>query len=162
MDYTLRLYRDGDAERLSEIMRAAIETIGSRRYSTAQVAAWGARAHTAQRFRERVADGAVIFIAADANDEAAAYSLLEPDGHLDHLYSHPDHSRQGLPERVLAAAEQHARERGITRLYTEASELARAAFKRAGYVVLHRRDFEIPHGDTSVPIHNYAMEKPLG
>ncbi|MEL6876730.1 MAG: GNAT family N-acetyltransferase [Pseudomonadota bacterium] len=161
MDYALRLYRDDDAERLAKIMRAAILSIGPRAYTAEQVAAWAGRAPGGERFRTRVAEGAMIFVAADHSNEAVAYSLLEVDqaqeGHLDHLYCHPDHTRLGLAEKLLASAEQHARSVGVTRLYTEASELARPAFERAGYVVEHRRDFEID----SVPIHNYAMEKRL-
>ncbi len=73
------------------------------------------------------------------------------------LYGHPDHTRKGLAERLLEAAEGDAVKLGVSRLYTEASELARPAFERAGYVVQHRRDFEVD----GVPIHNYAMEKHL-
>lgn len=161
MDYALRLYRDDDAKRLVEIMHAAILSIGPRAYTAQQVAAWAARAPGGQRFRTRVAEGAMIFVAADRADKAVAYSLLEVDeaqeGHLDHLYCHPNHTRLGLAEKLLALAEDHARSLSVTRFYTEASELARPAFERAGYVVEHRRDFEID----SVPIHNYAMEKRL-
>jgi putative acetyltransferase len=57
--------------------------------------------------------------------------------------------------------EMHARDHGITRLYTEASDLARPAFERAGYSVTHKREFAIAHEDRDVPIHNWAMEKPL-
>jgi putative acetyltransferase len=46
-----------------------------------------------------------------------------------------------------------ARQRHLARMLTEASELARPVFARAGYRLLHRRD---------VPIHNCAMEKHLG
>jgi putative acetyltransferase len=54
-----------------------------------------------------------------------------------------------------------ARRAGIGRLFTEASELARPVFERAGYALLHRRDFTIAMGDEHIPIHNYAMEKAL-
>jgi putative acetyltransferase len=50
-----------------------------------------------------------------------------------------------------------ARAQGITRLFTEASELARRLFERKGFVVLERQDLVI-HG---VPIHNYRMTKIL-
>lgn len=99
----------------------------------------------------------MIFVACDANDTVAAYALLEQDGHLDMLYCHPGHTRKGLADELLAHAEMVARSKGMARLYTEASELARAAFERAGYSVSKRREFEID----GVPIHNYAMEKPL-
>ncbi len=103
----------------------------------------------------------MIVVATDTDDQPVAYALLEQDGHLDMLYCHPDHTRLGLAEALLERMEQEGRSLGIERLYTEASELARPAFERAGYSVTHRRDFAIEHDGKDVPIHNYAMEKPL-
>lgn len=162
MAYAIRDYRDGDAPALADLTLAAIRSIGSHGYSEKQVEAWAARHPGAQRFRARVEEGHRIFVAADADDCPVAYTLLEPDGHLDMLYCHPEHTRRGLANELLAQSEAYARGIAITRLYTEASELARPAFERAGYEVMHRRDFEIPYGDEAVPIHNYAMEKCLG
>lgn len=82
---------------------------------------------------------------------------MERHGHLDHLYCHPDHTRPGLADLLLAETEVMARHRGVERLYTEASDLARPAFERVGYNATHKREFEID----GVPIHNWAMEKPL-
>lgn len=155
MAYAIRLYRDDDAEALSEISLAAIRVIGAHGYSPDQIEAWASRHGDAERYRDRVASGHVIFVAVDSVDQPVAYALIEQDGHLDRLYNHPDHSRRGLAGKLLARAETHARTQGIARLYTEASELARPAFERAGYTLTHRRDFEID----GVPIHNYAMEK---
>lgn len=162
MEYTIRLYRDDDAEALSALALAAIHEVGSHGYSPQQIAAWAARHPGPARYRERVAGGHVIFVAVDGEDIPVAYALLEPDGHLDRLYNHPLHTRNGLAGKLLAAAEDHARAGGIGRIYTEASELARPSFERAGYVVTHRRDFEIAYDGTAVAIHNYAMEKLLG
>ena len=161
MAYTIRPYRDEDAEALSALALAAIRVVGAHGYSQAQVAAWAARHPGAAMYRDRVADGHVIFVAADAEDRPVAYALLESDGHLDRLYNHPDHTRRGLATRLLIAAETYARIEGMVRLYTEASELARPAFERAGYLVTHKREFAIDHDGQSVPIHNYAMEKKL-
>lgn len=161
MCYKLRRYRDSDAEALSAICHDAIADIGPRAYSEEQVAAWLARHPGPERYRERVADGATIYVAVSNNDRAVAYSLLEPDGHLDHLYCDPKHTRMGLAGRVLSFAEHDAKERGIFRLFTEASELARPAFERSGYSMTHRRDFTIPLQGRDVAIHNYAMEKLL-
>ena len=169
MAYAIRPYRDDDAESLSGILRSAIAVIGPRAYDEAQVAAWSARAPSPDRYRERVANGAIIVIAADGDDVPVAYALLERDadaepdqgGHLDHLYCHPDHTRQGLAVQLLLEAEQRAAALQVHRLYTEASELARPAFERAGYRATHRRNFEIESPDGPVAIHNYAMEKLL-
>ncbi len=157
MEYVIRPWRDDDAEALSALALAAIREVGARAYAPDQVAAWAARHPGPAMYRERAANGHAIFVAADRSDVPVAYAVLEPDGHLDRLYNHPDHTRRGLAQRLLAVAEEHALGSGLTRLYTEASELARPAFERAGYAVMHRRDFEID----GVPIHNYAMEKIL-
>ncbi|MDN3645494.1 GNAT family N-acetyltransferase [Pontixanthobacter aestiaquae] len=161
MKYRIRAYADSDVETLHELTLAAITTIGLAGYSRAQVNAWAGRHDSAERLRERVRSGHMVFVAVDTDDKAAAYALLEPDGHLDMLYCHPDHTRQGLADGLLRAAEDQALICGLAKLYTEASALARPSFERAGYVVTKRRDFTIDHDGQSVPIHNYAMEKSL-
>ena len=147
---------------MSDVTLVAIQGVGSRRYSTEQTRAWAVRHPDGDRFLERSAKGDWIMVAADETDRAVAYALLErgPDssGHLDMLYCHPDHTRRGLADALLSHAEDHAKHIGLVRLFTEASELARAAFERAGYRVMSRRDIEID----GVPIHNFAMEKLLG
>ncbi|QKG71505.1 GNAT family N-acetyltransferase [Erythrobacter mangrovi] len=157
MAYSIRPFRDDDAEVLPLVWREAIVRVGALKYSPEQVTAWLRWQATPEKFRSRVADGAIILVAVDADDRPVAYALLEQDGHLDHLYNHPGHTRQGLAARLLGEAEALARSWGVTRLYSEASDLARPAFERAGYVMMHKREFEID----GVQIHNWAMEKPL-
>ncbi len=161
MVYAIRPYRDDDAECLHALALAAIRVVGAHGYDAEQIEAWAGRHSGPAMYRERAALGHTIFVATDGEDRPVAYAVLEPDGHLDRLYNHPGHTRQGLATRLLIEAETHARAHKIARLYTEASELARPAFERAGYSVLHRRDFTIGHGGNAVPIHNYAMEKLL-
>nr|WP_298927668.1 GNAT family N-acetyltransferase [uncultured Erythrobacter sp.] len=161
MAYAIRPFTAEDAPALADLTLAAIRAVGAVSYSPDQVAAWAHRHPGAERFLERAAAGHHIVVAADADDIAVAYALLEEDGHLDMLYCHPRHTRRGLADELLAVAEQHARANDMKRLYTEASELARPAFERAGYAVSGRRDFEIPYKGEAVAIHNYAMEKPL-
>ena len=157
MPYSIRPYHDGDAEALAEIIFTAIEEIGPRRYSPSQVAVWAARRPGSEQFRKRAAQGDTLLVATDETDWPVAYAILESDGHLDHLYCHPLHTRRGLADKLLNEAEKIARKHGNARLYTEASALARASFERAGYSVTHKRDFDLG----GVPIHNYAMEKAL-
>lgn len=161
MRYTIRPFRDGDANALCEVARAAIRVVGAQSYSSAQIDAWASRHGGPEMYHRRAAEGHLIFVAADETDLPVAYALLEPDGHLDRLYNHPDHTRRGLAARLLTCAEERARELGLNRLYTEASELARPAFERAGYAVQRRRDFDIEGPNGAVAIHNYAMEKRL-
>ena len=161
MAYKIRPYRETDAAALAEVIAAAITRIGPHAYSPRQVAAWAARHPGPERFQELVAAGAVIFVATAPGDLPVAYALIEDDGHLDHLYTHPDHTRRGLATHLLAKAETYAAEKGVTRLYTEASDLARPAFEQAGYVVKSKREFSIAHEGRDIPIHNWAMGKSI-
>lgn len=157
MAYTLRPFHRHDAETLSALALAAIREIGTRHYSPEQVAAWANRHPGAAMYRERAAKGHTIIVATDGTDQPVAYAVLEPDGHVDRLFNHPDHTRRGLASRLLAAVEASARKAGLERLHTEASELARPSFERAGYIMTRRRDFALD----GVSIHNYAMERRL-
>jgi len=169
--YQFRLARESDACALAHVTQAAIRTIGRNAYSVEQTEVWASRHPGPQRFLNSLAAGDTIVVAVDGGadgdadtgepDAPAAYLLLENGaengGHVDMLYCHPDHSRRGLADALLSHAEPYARARGHTRLFTEASELARPAFERAGFTILHRRDFSV----AGVAIHNYAMEKRL-
>jgi putative acetyltransferase len=157
----IRPYRPGDAEAIAALTLAAIRTTALRAYSLAQVEAWSAR-YSVERLLEGAAKGDVIFVAAGPEDRPLAYTVLEAGGHLDMLFCHPQHTGQGLGLALLVEAEGAARTQGVTRLFTEASELARPVFERAGYALLHRRDFSFAHEGGEVAMHNYAMEKRLG
>ena len=158
----IRLFCKDDAGALAALTLAAIRAIGPRAYAPDQVAAWAARHPGPQRFVASAAKGDTILVAVDEAGQPLAYALLEQDGHLDMLYCHPDHAARGLAGQLLAEVEKRAKAAGVACVFTEASELARPVFERAGYVLLHRRDFTIGSADAPVAIHNYAMEKRLG
>ena len=161
MDVTLRPLREDDAAAVSALTLAAIRVTGPHGYTPEQIAAWAARHPGPEHFIARAAKGDIIRLAVGADDRPLAYCLLEADGHLDMLYCHPDHGGQGLARMLLAEADLVARAMDLTRLFTEASELARPVFERAGYRLVARRDFTIPFEGREVAIHNYAMEKQL-
>lgn len=156
----IRPYRESDAAAIAALTVAANRATGLRAYSPAQVDAWAAR-YLVQRLMDGAAKGDVILVAVNDADMAIAYTVLEQGGHLDMLYCAPEHTGKGLGLALLAEAEAAARQQGVTCLFTEASELARPVFTRAGYALLHRRDFTIPSEAGEVAIHNYAMEKRL-
>lgn len=161
--YWIRPFEPDDAPSLSGITLASIRQLGLRHYSQEQVAAWAGRHPSSQRFIDRAVSGATILVAVTKAPAPVAYTLVEIDGEgaapFDMLYCHRQHTRQGIADALLAAAEDHARAKGAPRIYTEASELARAVFERSGYALLNKRDFTIEHEGRAVAIHNYAMEK---
>ena len=142
---------------MAALYQASVRALGPADYSPEQVEAWAGAGPTALRFGERMLDGRRAFVADRADGELLGFIDLEADGHIDFLYVAPEAKGRGVADGLLDVVEQAGRSADIRRLYSEASEAARRFFVRRGFVVLHRRDFEVG----GVPIHNYAVEKPL-
>ncbi len=151
----VRPYQPQDAGRMSVIFRRAVEAIGPAHYSPAQFAAWAARTPDAAAIHARAMDGRTMLVVADDTDQAVAFGDLEAGGHIDLLYCVPEAARSGVVGVLYDTLETIARERGMRRLHSEASEAAMRFFARKGFTTLHRRDLEIG----GVAIHNYAVEK---
>jgi putative acetyltransferase len=153
----IRSLHSGDAPALARIFYAAVHQVGGLHYSPEQVNAWAPVVPDPERFLERGTDGRILLVAADDADQPLAYGDLEGDGHIDHLYCRPDVAGTGVASALYDRLEAAARDRGIARLYVEASEPARRFFLRKGFIVLERREFAVG----GVAIHNFAMEKLL-
>jgi putative acetyltransferase len=157
----IRPYGSEDAVHLARLYQRSVRALGrasgSRDYSSRQVDAWASRGPGAERMHQLSADGRTRLVAVDDLDRPIAFADLERDGHIDLLYCSPEMAGKGVASAIYDELEKIARERGINRLYSEASEAARRFFLKKGFTVTARRRFEI----SGVEIHNYAMEKPL-
>ena len=157
MAYSIRSFEEGDAEALALLGRAAIGAIGTEAYTEEQIHAWLSNLAGPEVYQAQADAGTQIFIATDEEDEPVAYAMLEPNGHLDHLYCHPDHTDEGIASSLLETAALYAKYHGITHLFTEASEVAKPAFESAGYTAMKKRTFEIE----GVEITNWAMVREI-
>ena len=157
MAYTIRPYRTENAAHLDKLSRKAISVSAPRAYSPDQVSAWLGHYPDTTDFDTKLTLGGACFVAVDVEGRRLGYVLLERGGHIDRLFTNPEDQRQGVAQELLVAAEHFARPHKWERLFTEASELARASFERAGYHVVARRNFNIG----GVSMHNWAMEKRL-
>ena len=153
----VRLFRPDDAEALATIFHAAVHAIDRGLYSQRQLDAWSPAPPSPDSYLERAGDGRLLLVAVDDQDRPLAYGDLEGNGHLDHLYRDPALSARGAAWAVYQGLERTAREKGLARLFVEASEPARPFFLRQGFVLVARRDFDL----RGVAIHNDAMEKAL-
>lgn len=154
----IRQYDAKDAIFLSDLFVRSVKTIGPRDYSSLQVEAWLSLRPSPERLHQLSADGRTRLVAVDDSDQPIAFADLENDGHIALLYCSPEMAGTGIASALYDELERIAREQGVIRLRSEASEAARRLFLRKGFVVTARRQFEI----SGVPIHNYAMEKVLG
>ncbi|WP_119458346.1 GNAT family N-acetyltransferase [Rhodospirillaceae bacterium SYSU D60014] len=154
----IRPYETADAERLCALFFDAIRETGRRNYSAQQVEAWAPCRPDPHQFDEVATDGRILLVVVNNEGDPIAYGDLEADGHIDHLFCRPDVVGTGVASALYDELEKVALERGMTRLYVEASEAARPLFARKDFALLERRDFQL----RGVLIHNYAMAKTLG
>jgi putative acetyltransferase len=154
---SIRAYDPRDAAGLAGVFFGSVRQVALSDYTAAQVRAWVPEPRTAEWAHEQASDGRLVLVAADEDDRPVAYIDLEPDGHIDRLFCAPEAAGQGIASRLYDAVEAAAREQGIRRLFTEASELARRLFQRKGFAVVQRQDLVV----RGVPIHNYRMAKAL-
>lgn len=154
-DLSIRPFQIEDAAALSALYAASVRGLGARDYSAAQIEAWASLTPSAESLVERMGDGRTRLVA--VLDDVAGFIDVEADGHIDLLYVAPGAVGLGVARALLETAEALAPLSGASRLHAEASETARPVFERLGYSVIARRDFEV----AGVPIHNWAVEKPL-
>ncbi len=154
---TIRTYEPHDAADVADVFYRSAREVALSDYTVDQVKAWVPGRPDVEQMHSRCSDGRLVLVAADEQRHVVAFINLEPDGHIDHLYCAPEAVGRGIASRLYEEIEAAARDQGITRLFTEASELARRFFERKGFIVLARQD-KILRG---VPIHNYRMAKAL-
>lgn len=153
---SVRPWQPSDAAALSALYVASVRELGARDYSRAQIEAWASLAPSAEALAGRMEDGRTRLVAI-LEAQVAGFVDVEPGGHIDLLYVAPEAAGAGVGRLLLETAEALARASGARRLHAEASETARPVFERLGYSVISRRDFDV----AGVPIHNWAVEKPL-
>jgi putative acetyltransferase len=152
----LRCYLPSDAILLTDLHARSVRHYGPRAYTAEQVAAWASTADV-ERLAARCGDGRHVLVAQDGGGRVLGFGDLEADGHLDFLYVAPEADGLHVGSLLYAALEDHARGLGLSRIFVEASELARPLFERRGFVLLGRNDLSLD----GVAIHNYRMEKRL-
>ncbi len=142
---------------MAEVYFRSVREVAVSDYALDQVLAWAPERPAPGFFEEYASDGRLVLVAVDTTDRVVAYTDVERDGHIDHLYRHPDATGMGVATMLFLTLEESARASGMKRLFVEASEPARRFLQRHGFGVVGRRDFEI----NGVSIHNYEMEKRL-
>lgn len=157
VEVTIRSYERRDAADVADVFYRSAHEVALSDYTAEQVNAWVPGRWDDEREHQRSGDGRLVLVAEGESGRVVAFIDLEADGHIDRLYCAPEAAGRGVASRLYDGIEAAATARGISRLYTEASELARRFFERKGFAVLERQD-KILRG---VPIHNYRMAKTL-
>lgn len=158
-EFTVRVAREGDTERMAATHAASIVALGGEAYDEDQVRAWarGRYAYPVDEdgvylivaVRERsaspengpVADYEEVLGIGEFREEARAY-LDDVDGEVGAVYVHPAVVRRGVGRALYADGERWARERGVTSLGLWASSNAVGFYERLGFEAVGERDHE--------------------
>jgi putative acetyltransferase len=101
----VRAYQPEDRDALINVFVRAIRESAIRDYSPAQVEAWSA----VDRANAWSAVGDRLIWVAVAGASVVGFTDLEPSGHLDHMYVHPEHEGRGIASALLTCLEAAAR-----------------------------------------------------
>ena len=88
------------------------------------------------------------------NEKLIGFVELELDGHIDCVYVHPNFHNQGVGSELLNFILKRAKELELKRLFIEASIVAKALFKKHGFVLI--KGNKIKRG--SVVLVNFTLE----
>lgn len=151
----IRRFTPADSSQVAALFHATVRRLAPQYYTHAQVAAW---APDDLKFRDcaAICSARVTYVAVSAG-RILGFGELEPDGHIDCFYVHPEHQGSGLGRAIYRALEQEAHRLYLSRLWVEASLPAQPFFERLGFTT---RAVEIVsrRGQT---FQRYAMDKRL-
>jgi putative acetyltransferase len=135
---SIRPYRSTDLDAVIDIFTRAIREVASKDYDSARI---DARSHVDREewAPHRLSRPAWI---AEIGNSPAGFTDLEPDGHLDMMFVHPDFQGQGVATALLGQVEAAAHSLGLAKIFTEASITARPFFERRGFQLIERQSVE--------------------
>jgi putative acetyltransferase len=151
----LRPYAAQDAGALAGIFFDAVRIGAAPKYTAAELAAWAPERPSADKWAARLA-GLWTVVAEDGGRPVGFMSLAD-SGYLDLAYVAPDRRGQGVADALWLSLLAEARARGLPRLTTEASRMARPFFLRHSWQVESSQQVE-RHG---VAIENFRMFRVL-
>ena len=142
-----------DLEAVVALFTASVRGLAGSAYADQQLQAWAPDPPDLEHWRRKIASQNLLL--AEQAGELVGMIGYEQDGHVDVLFTHPDHARQGIAAQLHAEAERRLAEQGVHELFTESSEVARPFFERQGYQ-MERREIVAVRG---VELHRYRMRR---
>ena len=136
----IRLYQPGDAREIADLFHDAIHAIGPEYYLPELLEAWAPTPPDYVHWQRRL-DMKQPFVA-QIGQKIVGFIELDPDGHIDCMYTHKDYQRQGIAGQLYEHLKTMAVQKGIQRLDVEASKLAKPFFETRGFQVVKENVIE--------------------
>ena len=130
----IRDYAPAYAVEIAKLFHCAVHAIDTQIYSPEQQEAWAPTPPDFKAWARRLEQKRPWLALVEGC--VAGFIELDADGHIDCLYVHPDFQRREVAATLYTRLEMQAKERGLKRLYVEASLLARPFFEKRGFLWL--------------------------
>lgn len=149
----IKLYSPDWAIEITDLFYQSVHAIDPLIYTPEQKEAWAPTPpnYTAWLTRLNVKKPFVAII----DGHVAGFMELDSDGHIDCTYTHPRFQGMGIASALYEHLLLEARARKISRLYVEASFIAKQFFERRGFSVVKENTLE----KNGVTLINFSMEK---
>lgn len=151
----IRNYTLERTEETVKLFYSSVHAIDSTIYSDKQKQAWAPASPDYAQWCLRLARNKTCL--AIINNKVAGFIVLELNGHIDCIFTHPEHEGKGVACLLYSNIEIFAKARNMERLSIEASIVAKAFFEHRGFVVQHKYRVE----KSGQILTNFSMEKPL-
>lgn len=151
----IRRFQSADAGQIAQLFHDTIRTVNLGDYTEQQVKAW---APDDIFFRDWEAKCSGKFtLVAETDGVIAGFSELDEDGHIDCFYCHKDFQGQGVGRLLYNGIELEAKNRGLARLFVEASITAKPFFMKMGFTIVKEQIVEVRGTEFT----NFLIEKYL-
>jgi putative acetyltransferase len=130
----IRPYKESDYIEIADLFHSAVHSIDSALYSQEEIEAWAPTPLNYQFWKARLLVKKPFLAIKDSI--IVGFVELEIDGHIDCLYVHPDFQSKGVGKALVNKVLKVANERGVKRLYVEASKVAKPLFEQFGFELL--------------------------
>ena len=148
-------YTSDKAMEVIELFQGSVHTVGKQFYNTEQLEAWSPTPPDYNAWHQYL--GAIKPDLVVENGKVLGFLGFEHNGHVDRLYVHKDHQRQGVATMLYLYIEEIALQNKIDKLFTEASYLAKPFFEKMGFQIIQKNDV----CRDGILLNNFSMEKVL-
>jgi len=140
---------------IADLFHQCVHSIDTSVYSNEQQEAWAITPPDYQKWASRLLIKKPYLAIIDGR--VAGFIELDPDGHIDCMYTCVDFQRRGVAKALFDHILAIATNSGIKRLYVEASIIAKPLFEKFGFETLQENSIE----RNQQILTNFSMQKLL-
>ena len=127
----IRKLLDDEYEKVIELIYECVHAVCRCDYTDAELFAWAPEKFDTNRFRAAL-DGCFNIVMIH-REKIIGFLSMESDGYINRLYTHKNFLRQGIATKLLAKAEEYAKEHKVYELRLDSSKTAEPFYIKHGF-----------------------------